>query len=55
MSDVPIKYLDRLESRVRKTLRGIVKQGFDMKRIHAIIDRDERMVSRVFVNVHAPF
>lgn len=52
MSDVPVKYLDRLESRLRKALRRIAKQGLDMKRIHAIIDRDGRMVSRIFVGAH---
>jgi hypothetical protein len=54
MTDVPIKYLDHLEARFRKSLRRIAKQGFDMKRLRAIIDRDERMVSRVFAQCKDP-
>lgn len=41
MTDVPLKHLYNVESRLRSAVKRIIKQGIDMKRLHAIIDRDE--------------
>ncbi|KIM20884.1 hypothetical protein M408DRAFT_30019 [Serendipita vermifera MAFF 305830] len=43
LSDVPTKYLGNLEIKLRKILQKIARQGLDMKRMHSIIDRVERL------------
>jgi Zn-dependent M16 (insulinase) family peptidase len=57
-SDVPIKYLDSLEVKIRKTLKKILKRGIDMKRLHSIIDQSELSVrthSVLFTSSHERF
>jgi len=48
MSDVPVKYLDCLENKVRENLRSIIRKGIDMKRLHAIMDWYQKMVGSAF-------
>jgi len=48
MSGVPMKYLDRLETKMRRTLRLIIRRGIDMKRLHSIIDGCQRMVGNLY-------
>jgi hypothetical protein len=43
-SDVPIKYLDSFEVKIRETLRKSLECGLDMKCLHSIIDRSELSV-----------
>ncbi|KAG8823488.1 hypothetical protein FRC17_009313 [Serendipita sp. 399] len=43
MSDVPLKYLDRMEHILRRVLKKVAKRGIGLSRIRDIIDRDELM------------
>jgi Zn-dependent M16 (insulinase) family peptidase len=54
VSDVPIKYLDSLEVKIRKTLRKILKRGIDMKWLHSIIDQSELAVRTFCVVCFTP-
>jgi Zn-dependent M16 (insulinase) family peptidase len=53
-SDVPIKYLDGLEVKIRQTLKKILKRGIDMKRLHSIIDQSELSVCTHSVSFTSP-
>lgn len=47
LTDVPLKHLPYLEHKLRRTIRKILKQGIDMKRLHDIIDINELSVRRI--------
>jgi hypothetical protein len=43
-SDVPIKYLDNLDVKIRKTLKKLLKRRLDMESLHAMVDQNELSV-----------